>query len=201
MTTSSEFPLLPLRDVVVYPHMVIPLFVGRDKSIEALEAAMAGDKQVLLVAQRDPGEDDPGQDGVYGLGTVATILQLLKLPDGTVKVLVEGEQRARIERVDELGTYQVAQAVLLEESALDDREAEVLIRSLMSQFEQFVQLGKKVPAEVLSSLSSIDEPGRLVDTMAAHLTLKLDQKQEILEILLVIDENPDLDFSELADDF
>ncbi|MBL4835910.1 MAG: endopeptidase La [Pseudomonas sp.] len=183
MTTSSEFPLLPLRDVVVYPHMVIPLFVGRDKSIEALEAAMAGDKQVLLVAQRDPGEDDPGQDGVYGLGTVATILQLLKLPDGTVKVLVEGEQRARIERVDELGTYQVAQAVLLEESALDDREAEVLIRSLMSQFEQFVQLGKKVPAEVLSSLSSIDEPGRLVDTMAAHLTLKLDQKQEILEIL------------------
>jgi len=163
--------------------MVIPLFVGRDKSIEALEAAMAGDKQVLLVAQRDPGEDDPGQDGVYGLGTVATILQLLKLPDGTVKVLVEGEQRARIERVDELGTYQVAQAVLLEESALDDREAEVLIRSLMSQFEQFVQLGKKVPAEVLSSLSSIDEPGRLVDTMAAHLTLKLDQKQEILEIL------------------
>ena len=183
MTTSSEFPLLPLRDVVVYPHMVIPLFVGRDKSIEALEAAMAGDKQVLLVAQRDPGEDDPGRDGIYSLGTVATILQLLKLPDGTVKVLVEGEQRARIEHVEELGTYQVARAVPLEESELDDRESEVLIRSLMSQFEQFVQLGKKVPAEVLSSLSSIEEPGRLVDTMAAHLTLKLDQKQEILEIL------------------
>jgi len=183
MTTSSEFPLLPLRDVVVYPHMVSPLFVGRDKSIEALEAAMAGDKQVLLVAQRDPGEDDPGRDGIYSLGTVATILQLLKLPDGTVKVLVEGEQRARIEHVEELGTYQVARAVPLEESELDDRESEVLIRSLMSQFEQFVQLGKKVPAEVLSSLSSIEEPGRLVDTMAAHLTLKLDQKQEILEIL------------------
>ncbi len=183
MTTPSEFPLLPLRDVVVYPHMVIPLFVGRDKSIEALEAAMAGDKQVLLVAQRDPSEDDPGQDGIYSLGTVATILQLLKLPDGTVKVLVEGEQRARIEQVDELGTYQVAHAVPLNESELDAREAEVLIRSLMSQFEQFVQLGKKVPAEVLSSLSSIEEPGRLVDTMAAHLTLKLDQKQEILEIL------------------
>tara|TARA_R110001606_G_scaffold377844_1_gene537202 strand:+ start:88629 stop:90968 length:2340 start_codon:yes stop_codon:yes gene_type:complete len=163
--------------------MVIPLFVGRDKSIEALEAAMAGDKQVLLVAQRDPSEDDPGQDGIYSLGTVATILQLLKLPDGTVKVLVEGEQRARIEQVDELGTYQVAHAVPLNESELDAREAEVLIRSLMSQFEQFVQLGKKVPAEVLSSLSSIEEPGRLVDTMAAHLTLKLDQKQEILEIL------------------
>ncbi|GGD10069.1 endopeptidase La [Halopseudomonas salina] len=183
MTTPSEFPLLPLRDVVVYPHMVIPLFVGRDKSIEALEAAMAGDKQVLLVAQRDPSEDDPGQDGIYSLGTVATILQLLKLPDGTVKVLVEGEQRARIEQVDELGTYQVARATPLDESELDAREAEVLIRSLMSQFEQFVQLGKKVPAEVLSSLSSIEEAGRLVDTMAAHLTLKLDQKQEILEIL------------------
>lgn len=183
MTTLSEFPLLPLRDVVVYPHMVIPLFVGRDKSIEALEAAMAGNKQVLLVAQRDPGEDDPGRDGLYGLGTVATILQLLKLPDGTVKVLVEGEQRARIDQVDELGTYQVAKAEWLDEGALDEREAEVLIRSLMSQFEQFVQLGKKVPAEVLSSLSSIDDPGRLVDTMAAHLTLKLDQKQAILEIL------------------
>ncbi|WP_373187442.1 endopeptidase La [Halopseudomonas sp.] len=183
MTTPSEFPLLPLRDVVVYPHMVIPLFVGRDKSIEALEAAMAGDKQVLLVAQRDPSEDDPGQDGIYSLGTIATILQLLKLPDGTVKVLVEGEQRARIEQVDELVTYQLARATPLEESELDAREAEVLIRSLMSQFEQFVQLGKKVPAEVLSSLSSIEEPGRLVDTMAAHLTLKLDQKQEILEIL------------------
>tara|TARA_R110000796_G_scaffold234450_1_gene353153 strand:- start:42687 stop:45086 length:2400 start_codon:yes stop_codon:yes gene_type:complete len=183
MTTLSELPLLPLRDVVVYPHMVIPLFVGRDKSIEALEAAMAGNKQVLLVAQRDPSEDDPGRDGLYSLGTVATILQLLKLPDGTVKVLVEGEQRARIDQVDELGTYQVARAEWLDESTLDEREAEVLIRSLMSQFEQFVQLGKKVPAEVLSSLSSIDDASRLVDTMAAHLTLKLDQKQEILEIL------------------
>jgi ATP-dependent Lon protease len=163
--------------------MVIPLFVGRDKSIEALEAAMAGDKQILLVAQRDPSEDDPSQDGVYSLGIVATILQLLKLPDGTVKVLVEGEQRARIQQINELGTYQLARAELLEESVLDEREAEVLIRSLMSQFEQFVQLGKKVPAEVLSSLSSIEDASRLVDTMAAHLTLKLDQKQEILEIL------------------
>src|SRR5690606_18317008 len=126
-----------------YPHMVIPLFVGRDRSIEALEAAMAGNKQVLLVAQRDPSEDDPAQDGLYSLGTVATILQLLKLPDGTVKVLVEGEQRARIEQIDELGTYQLARAEWLDESGLDERESEVLIRSLMSQFEQFVQLGKK----------------------------------------------------------
>ncbi len=183
MTTHSDFPLLPLRDVVVYPHMVIPLFVGRERSIEALEAAMSGDKQVLLVAQRNPGDDDPGHDELYRLGTVATILQLLKLPDGTVKVLVEGEQRARIAEMREVDGYQLASVELLTESALDEREGEVLVRSLMSQFEQFVQLGKKVPAEVVSSLSSIEEPSRLVDTMAAHLTLKLEQKQEILEIL------------------
>ena len=183
MTTSSEFPLLPLRDVVVYPHMVIPLFVGRDKSIQALEQAMSGGKQVLLISQRDPAEDDPARDGLYDMGTVATILQLLKLPDGTVKVLVEGEQRARIESIDELEGYQTAEVELLSETPLDEREAEVLTRSLMSQFEQFVQLGKKVPSEVVSSLSSIDQPGRLVDTMAAHLSLKLEEKQAILEIL------------------
>jgi len=183
MTTLNQFPLLPLRDVVVYPHMVIPLFVGREKSIEALEVAMAGSKQVLLVAQRDPADDDPIQAQLYSLGTVATILQLLKLPDGTVKVLVEGEQRARIEAIEELEGYQEATAELLPETTLDSREAEVLVRSLMSQFEQFVQLGKKIPSEVVSSLSSIDDPSRLVDTMTAHLTLKLEQKQAILEIL------------------
>ena len=183
MTTLSEFPLLPLRDVVVYPHMVIPLFVGRDKSIQALEKAMSGGKQVLLIAQRDPGEDDPARDGMYDMGTVATILQLLKLPDGTVKVLVEGEQRARIDSIDEAEGYQSAEVELLSESTLEEREAEVLTRSLMSQFEQFVQLGKKVPSEVVSSLTSIDQPGRLVDTMAAHLSLKLEEKQAILEIL------------------
>ncbi len=183
MTTPNQFPLLPLRDVVVYPHMVIPLFVGREKSIEALEVAMSGDKQVLLVAQRDPADDDPGKAELYSLGTVATILQLLKLPDGTVKVLVEGEQRARIQEIEELDGYQQARAELLPERALDSRESEVLVRSLMSQFEQFVQLGKKVPAEVVSSLSSIEDPSRLVDTMTAHLTLKLEQKQAILEIL------------------
>jgi ATP-dependent Lon protease len=183
MTTPAEYPLLPLRDVVVYPHMVIPLFVGRDKSIQALEAAMAGNKQVLLVAQRDASDDDPGRDALYDVGTLATILQLLKLPDGTVKVLVEGERRARLVELEEVEGYQSAEIELLEESALDERESEVLVRSLMSQFEQFVQLGKKVPAEVVSSLSSIDEPGRLVDTMVAHLSLKLDEKQKILEIL------------------
>ncbi|HDY99262.1 MAG TPA: endopeptidase La [Pseudomonas sabulinigri] len=183
MTTLSEFPLLPLRDVVVYPHMVIPLFVGRDKSIQALEQAMSGGKQVLLIAQRDPGEDDPARDGMYDMGTVATILQLLKLPDGTVKVLVEGEQRARIDSIEEVEGYQSATVELLTEVTLDEREAEVLTRSLMSHFEQFVQLGKKVPSEVVSSLSSINQPGRLVDTMAAHLSLKLEEKQAILEIL------------------
>ena len=183
MTTPAEYPLLPLRDVVVYPHMVIPLFVGRDKSIQALEAAMAGNKQVLLVAQRDASDDDPGRDALYDVGTLATILQLLKLPDGTVKVLVEGERRARLVQLEEVEGYQSAEIELLEEGALDERESEVLVRSLMSQFEQFVQLGKKVPAEVVSSLSSIDEPGRLVDTMVAHLSLKLDEKQKILEIL------------------
>ncbi|MGI3130817.1 endopeptidase La [Halopseudomonas pachastrellae] len=183
MTTPAEYPLLPLRDVVVYPHMVIPLFVGRDKSIKALESAMAGNKQVLLVAQRDASDDDPSRDGLYDVGTLATILQLLKLPDGTVKVLVEGERRARLSSLDDFDGYQSAEIELLEEGLLDERESEVLVRSLMSQFEQFVQLGKKVPAEVVSSLSSIDEPGRLVDTMVAHLSLKLDEKQKILEIL------------------
>ena len=182
MTTPSAFPLLPLRDVVVYPHMVIPLFVGRNKSIEALEAAMVGDKQVLLLTQRNPADDDPAPGALYGLGTMATILQLLKLPDGTVKVLVEGEQRARVERIEEVDGYQQASVTLIDEASLDEREAEVLVRTLMSQFEQFVNLGKKIPAEAVSSLAGIDDPRRLVDTMAAHLNLKVEQKQAILEI-------------------
>ena len=182
MKTTIELPLLPLRDVVVYPHMVIPLFVGREKSIEALEAAMAGDKQILLLAQRNPADDDPGEDALYRMGTVATVLQLLKLPDGTVKVLVEGEQRGAIEKFIEVDGHCRAEVQLLDESEVAERESEVFTRSLLSQFEQYVQLGKKVPAEVLSSLNSIDEPARLVDTMAAHMALKIEQKQEILEI-------------------
>ncbi len=182
MKATIELPLLPLRDVVVYPHMVIPLFVGREKSIEALEAAMAGDKQILLLAQKNPGDDDPGEEALYRVGTVATVLQLLKLPDGTVKVLVEGEQRGRIERFFEADEHCRARVSLIDEAEVSDREAEVFVRSLLSQFEQYVQLGKKVPAEVLSSLTSIDEPSRLVDTMAAHMALKIEQKQEILEI-------------------
>ncbi|WP_017256588.1 endopeptidase La, partial [Pseudomonas tolaasii] len=183
MKTTIELPLLPLRDVVVYPHMVIPLFVGREKSIEALEAAMTGDKQILLLAQKNPADDDPGEDALYRVGTVATVLQLLKLPDGTVKVLVEGEQRGAVERFMEVDGHLRAEVALIDEVEAPERESEVFVRSLLSQFEQYVQLGKKVPAEVLSSLNSIDEPSRLVDTMAAHMALKIDQKQDILEII------------------
>ena len=182
MTSPSVFPLLPLRDVVVFPHMVIPLFVGRSKSIEALEAAMLGEKQVVLVTQRNPADDDPGAEQLYETGTLATILQLLKLPDGTVKVLVEGEQRARIEQVEELDGYQQVHVQLVEEVEQDARESEVLVRTLMSQFEQFVNLGKKVPPEAVASLAGIEDPRRLVDSMAAHLQLKVEQKQQILEI-------------------
>jgi len=183
MKTTLDLPLLPLRDVVVYPHMVIPLFVGREKSIEALEAAMTGEKQILLLAQKNPADDDPGEDALYRVGTVATVLQLLKLPDGTVKVLVEGEQRGAVERFTEVEGHIRAEVSLIDENDAPERESEVFVRTLLSQFEQYVQLGKKVPAEVLSSLNSIEEPGRLVDTMAAHMALKIEQKQEILEIV------------------
>ncbi|MFK3817798.1 endopeptidase La [Pseudomonas sp. NPDC089407] len=183
MKTTLDLPLLPLRDVVVYPHMVIPLFVGREKSIEALEAAMTGEKQILLLAQKNPADDDPGEDALYRVGTVATVLQLLKLPDGTVKVLVEGEQRGAVERFTEVEGHIRAEVSLIDETDTAERESEVFVRTLLSQFEQYVQLGKKVPAEVLSSLNSIEEPGRLVDTMAAHMALKIEQKQEILEIV------------------
>ena len=176
------FPVLPLRDVVVYPHMVIPLFVGREKSILALERAMEEDKRILLVAQRDASQDDPGVEDIYRVGTISTILQLLKLPDGTVKVLVEGGQRARIDGF--VGGYEffAAEASVLESGPDDQRELEVLTRSVLAQFEQYVKLNKKVPPEILASLSGIDEPGRLADTISAHLSVKIEQKQQILEI-------------------
>ncbi len=181
-SSTSELPLLPLRDVVVYPHMVIPLFVGRAKSIEALEQAMAADKQILLVAQMNASDDDPKIDDIYQVGTVSTILQLLKLPDGTVKVLVEGGERAVIDSVQDTGEYFSAVVERVEEQALPEKESEVLLRSATSQFEQYVSLCKKVPSEVVTSLSGIDEPGRLADTLAAHMSLELPQKQEILEM-------------------
>ena len=179
---AIELPLLPLRDVVVYPHMVLPLFVGREKSIEALEQAMAGDKQVLLVAQRNAADDNPAVDDLYQVGTVSNILQLLKLPDGTIKVLVEGEYRAVMESVDDEGNFTVAAVRQIETEAIAPDQADALVRSAVEQFEKYVSLSKKVPTEVLASLSGIDEPGRLADTIAAHMSVDLEEKQHILEI-------------------
>ncbi|RDE24243.1 endopeptidase La [Motiliproteus coralliicola] len=180
-TSSSQLPLLPLRDVVVYPHMVIPLFVGRDKSINALELAMEGDKEILLVAQKNASVDEPTEEDIFSVGTVANILQLLKLPDGTVKVLVEGAYRAKIDNVIDTEQHWVADYTELEVSELD-AEGDVFVRTVLSQFERYVQLNKKIPSEVLSSLSSIDNPLRLGDTIAAHVTAKLDEKQHLLEM-------------------
>ena len=179
-----KLPLLPLRDVVVYPHMVLPLFVGRDKSIAALEDAMATDKQVLLVAQRNASEDSPSATDVYPVGTVSSILQLLKLPDGTIKVLVEGGYRARIDNIQE-DSFAVASVERVEDGSIAPDEAQALLRSTISQFEKYVNLGKKVPNEVLTALSGIDEPGRLADTIAAHMSVNLEQKQEILETVSI----------------
>ncbi|MCP5325839.1 MAG: endopeptidase La [Oceanospirillaceae bacterium] len=181
--TPENLPLLPLRDVVVFPHMVIPLFVGREKSIEALEAAMAGDKKIFLVAQRTAVTDDPQLDDIYSIGTVATILQLLKLPDGTVKVLVEGEYRAEIQHFSAEMGYFTASASPLDIESLNDREAEVLVKAINQQFDSFVQMSKKIPSEVLSSISAITDPGRIADTISAHLSLKLEDKQKILEMV------------------
>lgn len=177
-----EIPVLPLRDVVVYPHMVIPLFVGREKSIQCLEAAMDNNKQVLLVAQKKAETDEPKVADLFEVGTVATILQLLKLPDGTVKVLVEGQQRAKITQFYE-EEYFFADAQYLVTPELDEREQEVVVRSAINQFEGFIKLNKKIPPEVLTSLNGIDEAARLADTIAAHMPLKLVDKQKVLELL------------------
>ncbi len=177
-----EIPVLPLRDVVVYPHMVIPLFVGRDKSIRCLEAAMENDKQILLVSQKDAATDEPSISDLYEVGTVASILQLLKLPDGTVKVLVEGLQRAEMIKCHE-DEYFIAEAQYLQTPEMDDREQEVLVRTAISQFEGFIKLNKKIPPEVLISLNGIDDSARLADTIAAHMPLKLQDKQKVLELI------------------
>ncbi|OMH38781.1 endopeptidase La [Motiliproteus sp. MSK22-1] len=177
---TIQLPLLPLRDVVVYPHMVIPLFVGREKSIQALEFAMEQGKEILLVAQKNASVDEPSSEDIFEVGTVANILQLLRLPDGTVKVLVEGAYRARIESLVEDDDGWMAECSELEITGLGD-DGEVFTRTVLSQFEQYVQLNKKIPAEVLSSLAGIEDPARLGDTIAAHITVKLDEKQKILE--------------------
>lgn len=180
---ASQLPVLPLRDVVVYPHMVIPLFVGRDKSIKALERAMDETKQILLVAQKSAADDNPSPEDIHTIGTVSNILQLLRLPDGTIKVLVEGVQRARIVDFEDLGQMYAAEIETLEPEAIPAREGEVLSRSLLNQFDQYVKLNKKVPPEIISSLSSIDDPSRLADTIAAHMSIKLADKQRILEMV------------------
>lgn len=186
--TPRILPILPLRDVVVYPHMVIPLFVGREKSIRALEYAMAHDKQILLVSQKSAAEDNPSLDDIYRVGTISSIVQLMRLPDGTIKVLVEGEVRAEvIEFLDHDDLHSAEIDILMTPSIEDDREIEVLSRSVISQFDQYVKLNKKVPPELLSSLGNIDDPSRLTDTIAAHMTIKLDQKQQILELVDIHD--------------
>ncbi len=186
MTNPSSLkivPVLPLRDVVVYPHMVIPLFVGREKSINALDAAMSDNKQILLVAQKSAEVDEPGADEIHRIGTLSNILQLLKLPDGTIKVLVEGEQRVQVMELNEGGDHFTAQISVIEPVPNEnERELEVLGRSVINLFDQYVKLNKKVPPEILTSLSGIDDPARLADTIAAHMSLKLDEKQRVLEI-------------------
>ena len=179
---NQQYPVLPLRDVVVFPHMVIPLFVGRKKSISALEKSMESGKQILLVAQKDAADDDPTVDRIYAVGTVANILQLLKLPDGTVKVLVEGERRADVTRYVESEECFMADIRLVVSEPLAEREGEVLMRTVMGEFDQYVKLNPKIPPEILTSLAGIDDASRLADTIAAHLSLKIEDKQNILEM-------------------
>jgi len=181
---STQYPLLPLRDVVVFPHMVIPLFVGRPKSIKAMEVAMEAGKSILLVAQKSAAKDEPGPEDIYAIGCVANILQMLKLPDGTVKVLVEGVQRARLSEIQDLRTHFAASATPISEELTETEatECEAMRRALVTQFDQYVKLNKKIPPAILTSIGGIEEPGRLADTVAAHLPLKLEQKQKVLEM-------------------
>jgi ATP-dependent Lon protease len=184
---TAIFPVLPLRDIVVFPHMIVPLFVGRDKSVKALEDVMQDDKQILLVAQKNAGQDDPTVDDIYEMGTIGTVLQLLKLPDGTVKVLVEGSQRAKIVRYTDKEEFFQAEAELIEDIVEDSKDLEGLSRSVITQFEQYIKLNKKIPPEVLVSLSQIEDFGKLSDTIASHLALKISEKQELLEFVSAAD--------------
>ncbi len=193
-STPIDLPLLPLRDVVVFPHMVIPLFVGRQKSIKALEMAMESDRRIMLVAQKAAAKDEPAATDMFAVGCVSTILQLLKLPDGTVKVLVEGLQRAQVEQIQEAESHFSATVVPLQPGAeeAEASEIEALRRAVMQQFDQYVKLNKKIPPEILTSIASIDDPGRLADTIAAHLPLKLENKQSVLDLAGVKDRLEDL---------
>src|SRR5258707_1136755 len=178
---AALYPVLPLRDIVVFPHMIVPLFVGREKSVRALEDVMKDDKQILLVTQKNAAQDDPSTSDIFTIGTIGTVLQLLKLPDGTVKVLVEGGKRARIERFAENEQFFQAYAETIPESPGAHQEIEALARTVVAQFEQYIKLNKKIPPEVLVSINQIDDPGKLADTVASHLTLKIPEKQELLE--------------------
>jgi len=183
VSVNTGLPLLPLRDVVVYPQIVQPLFVGRPRSIRALEVAMHSHKQVLLVAQKNAADDDPGIKDIFSVGTIATILQLIRLPDGTVKVLVEGVTRARIRNAELEDDYFQCNVIPLHSDPLPEKQGQLLLRSLLSQFDQYVQLSRKIPPEVMSSISGIDEPGRMVDTIASHMSLQLQEKQNLLELV------------------
>jgi ATP-dependent Lon protease len=181
LSRGSLFPVLPLRDIVVFPHMIVPLFVGRERSVRALEDVMKDDKQILLVTQRNAAQDDPTPADIYSVGTVGTVLQLLKLPDGTVKVLVEGGQRARIVKFSDNPNFFEAHAEMIGERTGETKEIEALARTVVSQFEQYIKLNKKIPPEVLVSINQIDDPSKLADTVASHLQLKIAEKQELLE--------------------
>jgi ATP-dependent Lon protease len=181
-STTETLPVLPLRDIVVFPHMIVPLFVGREKSIKALEEVMREDKRILLVAQKNPGDDDPAIDAIYEVGTLAQVLQLLKLPDGTVKVLIEGTERAKVERFTDHKNYFEAEVKLLPNLNANEAETEALARTAVSQFESYVKLNKKVPQEILATLGQITDYAKLSDTIAAHLAIKISEKQEILEM-------------------
>ncbi len=182
LNKDTLYPVLPLRDIVVFPHMIVPLFVGREKSVRALEDVMKEDKQILLVTQRNASQDDPSTEEIFDVGTIGTVLQLLKLPDGTVKVLVEGVQRARIVRYSDNPDFFQAQVEPLEEVTADAQEVEALGRAAVAQFEQYIKLNKKIPPEVLVSVNQIEDGAKLADTIAAHLSLKIPEKQQILEI-------------------
>ena len=181
-TSQNQLPFLPLRGVVVYPQIVHPLFVAREKSIVALKAAMAADKKVVLAAQRNHSEDDPGKEDLYTIGTVATVLQLMHVNDGTVKVLVEGVERVQIKQFLFDGEYYMVDIAPLGSHVVEEKDTDILVRSLLSQFDQYVQLSKKISPEVLTSITSIDDPSRLVDTIATHMSLQLQEKQNILEL-------------------
>ena len=186
-TGDGAYPVLPLRDIVVFPHMIVPLFVGREKSIRALEEVMRVDKQILLATQQNPGEDEPTPETIYSVGTLASVLQLLKLPDGTVKVLVEGVGRAEILRYTDNQSFYEADALKLADKVGDEVEAEALARSVIAEFESYVKLNKKVSPEVVGAVTQIDDYSKVADTVASHLAIKIPEKQELLALPTVVE--------------